>query len=403
MKTKILIMCQYFYPDKVSSSLLPFEISKFLVENGFEVNVISGVTSEQDYLENEIIDGVNINRVKYKVSSKKSFFSRLYNYFNFTNKVRKKIKKSQKTDIVIVFSNPPILPLVASKYSKKNKSKLIFVSYDVYPEIGIELGVLSETGIITKVMKKINKDIYKNISRVITLSDQMKDFLIRERRIDSNKLVTIPNWDTDNYFIEKETEIVVGMYQKTMEDLVITYLGNLGTAQDEKTIMKVILDLSIKNNKIKFVFAGNGNKMKGLCDFKERNKLDNLYIYDFLSGENLEYIKRVTDIYLVTLNEKLESLAVPSKIYTYINEEKPIISIMPSNMDIVIDMKLYQNGIHVNVGDSDKLSRKILDVYHDREILNSMSKNSKKMKIDKYSKERSLKGYLKVIEDLMEE
>ena len=45
-KKKILILCQYFYPEYVSSATLPTQMAEDLVERGMKIDVICGWPNE---------------------------------------------------------------------------------------------------------------------------------------------------------------------------------------------------------------------------------------------------------------------------------------------------------------------------------------------------------------------
>ena len=45
-KKRILIVCQYFYPEKISSGILPYEIAVELSKEGYEVNALVGYPKE---------------------------------------------------------------------------------------------------------------------------------------------------------------------------------------------------------------------------------------------------------------------------------------------------------------------------------------------------------------------
>ena len=46
MKNKIMFVCQYFYPEKVSSGVLPYEMASKMSEAGFEVSALVGYPKE---------------------------------------------------------------------------------------------------------------------------------------------------------------------------------------------------------------------------------------------------------------------------------------------------------------------------------------------------------------------
>ncbi len=53
MKKDILIMCQYFYPEYVSSAVLPTELAVDLASKGWSVDVLCGQPREYT-LENRV-------------------------------------------------------------------------------------------------------------------------------------------------------------------------------------------------------------------------------------------------------------------------------------------------------------------------------------------------------------
>ena len=98
MKKRILFLCQYFYPENVSSALLPFDTAKALAKAGNSVSVMCGYPNEYydigDYhlKQNEVVDSVNIHRIKYKSYKKSSRIGRVCNFFSFTAKCLRNVK-----------------------------------------------------------------------------------------------------------------------------------------------------------------------------------------------------------------------------------------------------------------------------------------------------------------------
>ena len=118
MKKDILFLCQFFYPEYVSSATLPYDTALALKKAGFSVDALCGYPKEyatEDKIpKKEIVDGMHIHRLKYLQLGRKGFVSRLINYFSFTLMVMLHLLKMARYKAVVVYSNPPILPWVAS-------------------------------------------------------------------------------------------------------------------------------------------------------------------------------------------------------------------------------------------------------------------------------------------------
>ena len=77
-KKKLLILCQYFYPEYVSSATLPTQMAEDLVKKGMYVDVICGwpyeYSNEKQVEKNENYKGINIKRLRYSKFNNKSKF-----------------------------------------------------------------------------------------------------------------------------------------------------------------------------------------------------------------------------------------------------------------------------------------------------------------------------------------
>ena len=170
----ILFLCQFFYPEYISSAQLPYDTVRALRKDGFTVDVLCGYPHEyldgEDIPVKEEIDGVRIHRLKYIQTGRAGFLGRIINYFSFTFMVLLNLLKTAKYRAVVVYSNPPILPWIASWAKILFGCKLMFVSYDLYPEVASVTNTLREGNIICRLMNHINKCVYRRADSVVALS-----------------------------------------------------------------------------------------------------------------------------------------------------------------------------------------------------------------------------------------
>src|SRR5699024_7216552 len=154
------MMCQFFYPEYNTSAILPYQTASALTENDIKVDVITGYPKEYNNSSNvkkkEIINKINIKRVNYLQLSRGSFISRLINYFSFLISMLSQIPYIKNYKILVIYTNPPILPIIAIIANKLFNTKIVFVAYDLYPEIGIETDKMKKNGLLSKVMHSIN-------------------------------------------------------------------------------------------------------------------------------------------------------------------------------------------------------------------------------------------------------
>jgi len=135
-KKDVLFLCQYFYPEYVSSATLPFDTALSLSREGLSVGALCGYPKEYNLLNKvplkETYENIEIRRLKYIQLKRSNFIGRIINYFSFTLAVMLHFFELQKYKAIIVYSNPPILPFIAALANKFFGTKVIFVSYDIY-------------------------------------------------------------------------------------------------------------------------------------------------------------------------------------------------------------------------------------------------------------------------------
>ena len=302
MKRDILFLCQFFYPEYNSSATLPFDTARHLAQNGYSVGALCGYPREYntsgEVPVREMKDGVSIHRLHYMQLNRHSKLGRLINYFFFTLLgLAPYFFEIKDYQAVIVYSNPPVLPIAAILANRLFKTKIIFVSYDVYPEVAYASGSLREGSTVSSVMQRINRSLFQRAESVVALTDEMREYLLDHRpELSADRVVTISNWAHEATAGSKSTARAELGY--TNEDFIVAYFGNIGICQDETAMIQAMDQLADHKN-IKFLIAGHGNKMPSVRQVAER--LPNVRICDFLTGAAFEHAVAASSCGIVSL------------------------------------------------------------------------------------------------------
>ncbi len=392
-KKDVLFLCQFFYPEKITSATLPYDTAKKLAESGLKVGALVGYPKkyEKKLKTFEEIDNISIKRVKYLSLDKKNSISRLVSFFSLTLSMIFNLFEVAKYKNVIVYTNPPVLPVVAIIAKKIFKTKIIFVSYDVYPEIAVKLNVISEGSLIYKVMKCINHSLYKNVDVVVALSSEMKNYILKNRDIDQDKIKIIPNWHSnvdweslDFIKVKDELKVISQNHSK-----IISYIGNLGKAQDIDTLLEIAKNL---NADTAFIFVGSGEKKEVII--QNSKKTDNIYFFDYLIEENYLYALHISDAFFITLEQGLSGLCVPSKTYSYYSAAKPIFTILEDDMDIVKEITKNEIGFNFKLEDECEIAAKINDLLYDESFVMKAKTNAYNLFVEKYTTDIATEKYV---------
>lgn len=409
-KKDVLFLCQFFYPEYISSATLPFDTAVALKDSGKSVGVLCGYPKEYSDQEKvplkENYEGIEIERVKYMQLKRSNAIGRLINYFSFTLSILFKIHKFKNYESVIVYSNPPVLTLITALANILYGIKVVFVSYDLYPEIALETNAISKNSLIHKVMNFINRITFPRFNKIVALSSEMKEFIIDKRNgIEENQIAIIPNWYekteiseeriAESYKNDKFKEII------KENKIIISYFGNMGIAQDMNTILETIKD-NADNRDFHFLIAGHGSKKDTIKHAIEENDLTNVTLFDFLKGNDYEDALNISDALIVSLDNNLNGLCVPSKTYGYYSAGKPVIAVLNSEMDIAKEITRYNNGFIIANNDVNAFN-KALQRLKNPEAREEMGVQSRKLFERKYTKDICTIMYSDLVDLTLEE
>lgn len=403
-KKDILFLCQFFYPEYNSSATLPFDTAKYLASHGFTVDALVGYPKEYSTDKHlplkETVDGVGIRRIKYLQLGRVEMISRLINYFSFTFRVWLLTSYLKNYKAVIVYSNPPVLPIVPIRAKKKYGTKFVFVAYDVYPEVAYASQSLTPGGMISKVMGWINRRLYSSVDCVVALTDEMKEFLLEKRpELTPDRVVTVANWAH-----EKESNPDHEAYERfgyKDGQFVVSYFGNMGTCQDVETMMEAA-ELLKDDDRVRFLIVGHGNKKDAVEARIKDEGLHNVQLLNFLSGKDFQQAVAISSCCIVSLERGLKGTCAPSKFYSYLQGGQPVMAVVEKDSYLATEVEDEKIGHSVEIGDGKGLRDAIIAMVKDPDGCTSMGKRAKKLYKDQYAYDVAMDRYAKILKRVIE-
>ncbi len=360
----ILIVSRYYWPDKSPCSSILHDISRHLAKNMHNVDVLS---SQPSYHQSknfsktfsfEVIDNVNIRRILL-LSETYSPIWRIINsiYLGIWILLKSILKKY---DIIIATTIPPILNgFFSSLASKLTKKKFIYFCMDLNPEIG-KVSKDFKNKLLYKLLLKIDDWSCLNANLVLVHSQDMLQAL-RQRPNGRKYNIKIINNFSPQALIENESNI--NFFTKSKKKLNVIYTGNIGRFQG----LEIIIDamrLLFHRKDIELIMIGDGVKKKELVEKSQKKNL-NIKFFDYQSSGFVKNMIKNSDICLVSLIPGIYKFSYPSKIMTYLEQGKPIISNIEEKSEIVKHMKLHGYGFHPKSRSSQSIANLLIRLADD--------------------------------------
>lgn len=177
------------------------------------------------------------------------------------------------------------------------------------------------------------------------------------------------------------------------EDFVIIYVAEMTERKNHRMILQAMEELVTKNKNIKLLLAGNGPLLnKYNAWIKEKNLGENIKMLGY--RPDIPQLMKISQIAVSTSRQ--EGLPV-NVMEAMISGLPDVVTNCRGNIDLIEDGK---NGYVVRIDDVQTLEERIIKLFHDKDLCESMSKESQK-RVSKYLLENVILELEKIyLEDL---
>jgi len=288
---KLVYIHQYFTFPNNAGGTRSYDLSKEFASKGINVTIITssakikGVEFKKkwSYIERE---GIKFWILKCDYSHKMSIFKRIISFSKFAFFSTIKISKL-KCNIVLVTSTPLtiVIPAIIKKWI--STTPYIFEVRDVWPEGPIQQGYVKNK-LLIKILRKIEKYIYKNADYVVPLSIGMKHDILT--RVSGINMEVIPNISEIDRFENIDNKINLNIDLKNKK--IILYAGTLGPVNDIIYVAKLAERTYLIDPSIIFLIIGDGKQKDKIINYCKKNEIynKNIYFFDPVPKESLPYI-----------------------------------------------------------------------------------------------------------------
>lgn len=358
---KVSIITEFYPPDYAATGQLIEELAVQLGHLGLEVQIFTGQPgyafqkgyaaaverSEQLLVRRSRTSRLWPQRIRGKAMNGLLFCLRSGLHL---------LKTVSRGDVLLFTTAPPFLPILGYLANLCFGTPYVCLLYDLYPDIAVELKVVSNHHWLIQLWNFINIRIWQRAKRIIVLSPSMKQRVVAKCPEVAHKIAVIHNWADPKWIvpIAKQNNWFAQEFN-LVDTFTVLYSGNMGRCHDMETILKAAQLL--KDEPIKFVFIGNGAKRQAFIEQVSDLGLSNCQFLPYQNKQNLPYSLTACDLSLVSISPDMEGLVVPSKLYAALATSRPVAVICEKHSylrQLVIDAKC---GAAFNNGDGVGLAK----------------------------------------------
>ena len=242
-------------------------------------------------------------------------------------------------DLILSPSPPLTIGLLNLWLGKLKGCKVVYNVQEIYPDI-----LKLKGGVALKVLRWMERKVYNGSDAVITIDQVFYDTIVG-RFENSSKLHIIPNFvDTKLYHevSNQELEYLRIKWANTnlsndTNTIKLLYAGNIGHAQSWEPLIE-LADRSRDLN-VEYIVIGEGVKRNYVASEIEKRGLKKLHLLPYQPRELMPAILSYSDASFIFMAPESDTDGFPSKVYTIMACERPLLVLSGENTPIVNFLK----------------------------------------------------------------
>ncbi len=356
---KIAVLCPHFAPDVAPTGEVITRIVLELAALGHELHVVTALPWYRDHavepgwdgqlVRHEKVAWGRITRLHPFPTDKGNLPARALAFGVFTLAVTVEATLNRfRPDVILAMSPPLTLGMAGVIAAKRNGIPLVFNIQDVFPDVAVELGRLTQPQVIA-VASWLERTSYRFADTVTVLSDDLARN-VRAKVGGATPVEVIPNFvDTD--WIRPDVDVVdrSPSYRSELglgDRRVVMYAGNVGFSQSLDLLLGVARLWQARDDVV-FVINGSGVAVDSLRQQIEGDGLENVVLAPLQPRWRLPEVLATAEVHLVPLRTGLAKASVPSKLYSILAAGRPILAAVDPGTEVQRTVEAAGAGVCV--------------------------------------------------------
>jgi glycosyltransferase involved in cell wall biosynthesis len=404
---RLSIITQFYPPDYAATGQLIEELVTQLARLGMHIHIFTGqpgyAFQETAAPSIESSDRILIRRSRTSQIWPRRIRGRALNGLLFCIRAGLHLLKSaSRGEVLLLTTEPPYLLILGYLAHLCFGVPYVCLLYDVYPDVAVQLNVVSPQHWMVRFWDWLNRLIWKNASQVIVLSSTMKECITAKCPDIEDNITVIHSWADPNWIkpIDKQNNWFAQQFS-LVDKFTVLYSGNMGRCHDMDTILAAAEQL--QNEPIQFVFIGNGAKRQAVIDKVRTLKLKNCQFLPYQDKSSLPYSLTACDLSLVSVSSGMEGLVAPSKLYGILAAGRPVAVICAARSYLRQLVAEAKCGAVFENGDATGLAEFIRGLAANSQLAKDLGNSGRRYLQSHFTPEIIAKQYLNVLSPAVEQ
>lgn len=397
---RILVISINYWPDLTGIAAFNTSRCEYLAAQGHQVTICTGPPYYPEWsvpepyrgklIQREERNGVTILRSWMFVPSLRNTTKRILHEASFLASSFIRALGSGKPDVIFAVSPPLGLGLVVVALGKLWGVPFIFDVEDLQPDAAVDLGMIKGKTVL-RALYAIEKLAYRKATLVSTLSEEMRQRILK-KGIDPEKVVLFPpHADASLYSLRKRTDGSAFREKFGLKGkFIVSHSGNMGVKQG----LGVVIEAAAKSREredIQFLIVGDGAMRSQLESQAREHGFKNVLFLPLQKPDSMfQEMLAATDIGLITQQRIVADIVFPSKTVTLLSAGCPVIAAVNCESKVAQVVEGSGAGLVVEPENPEALLAAIYMLAGNPDLLKRMSRKGREFAIETWSEERTL-------------
>lgn len=380
---RILFLAPHYAPDLGPSAPLFVLLAEGLVQRGHQVTVVTTVPHypsgqvppEFGGFKNfhSVENGVEIIRVALPSVKRSNLAYRLAQFLCYQLRATLAIL-TRRYDVALV-ANPCLWIWLPFWWSTAVRRKpAVYSVYDVYPDVGIALGIFRHK-LVIRAVTALERYCLDHSQAIHILADSFRPGL-RALGVDDARMQTVHVWVDTQFIHPLPRQNAFAQAHQLVDKFVVLYAGNMGYSQGLEDLVEAARQLEAEPE-FQFVLVGDGAWREKLVQMAAQYALNNVTFLPFQPRANLPELMASADAAFVSLRKEIGNDSLPSKIFSILASGRPILACVDPDTEASRLICQANVGICLPPGNPFLISEAVLKLKQDRALRVTLGSNGR--------------------------
>lgn len=391
---KIVYIHQYFKTYTEGGSSRSYYLAKALVDNGFEVELI---TSHNDKTyQCATIDGIRVHYLPVYYDNHLGFFKRIQAFVAFMWQAYRLASRLTNVNFCYASSTPLTVGIVALLLKYRRNIPFYFEVRDLWPLAPVQLGVIRNP-FLQKILSWLERKLYRESTALVALSPGIAAHIAEQTP--DKPVHLLPNISDCDFFTKEDKKSnYVHKYHVTNK-FVVTYFGAVGKVNYLQSLVEIARKAQeAQQQDLVFLIVGRGNQLADVQQLARTYALTNVRFIPHVSKYQLREIMNITDaVYVSFASYPVLETSSPNKFFDTLAAGKLCVTNTPGWITTLVQE--HECGFYVDPHAPGDFLAKISYYMADPEALEQAQYNARRLAEIHFAREKLTQQFVQLFEE----